>query len=58
MDTLLFVVGFYAVVFVVLVVGITVGAPSWLIGVVTFFALLTLAGTALVRTFRRSRGAP
>ncbi len=53
MRTTFFVLGWYAIVFVTLALGLTLEASGWVIAVVTFVALLSFAGLFVRRTMRR-----
>ena len=56
MGIAVFIITFYAVVFGVLIIGITFGAPSWLIGVVAFVVLFSLGMGFVYRAARSGAG--
>ncbi len=56
MSIAVFMIAFYAVVFAVLVIGITLGAPSWLIAVVAFVLLFSLGMGFAYRAARSGAG--
>ena len=49
-----FFIGYYALVFVVLVLSLVIGAPAWLAGALTFVGVIGLAAFIVLRPLRRA----
>ena len=56
--TALFFLGWYAIVFLTLMVGLLLDAPAWLIGVTVFVGLLSFGFVILRRTVRGQLARP
>ena len=58
MTVLVLFVGFYAIVFAVLVIGIALGFASWVIGVIGFVLLFSFAMGLVYRAARKAAPPP